>query len=167
MYICMLKLIHTNSMKISDLLNSKNVIPDLIAETKEDLLSQLVEAMQRSVGFDIREKAFTAVMERESIMSTGVGKGLAIPHGRVNGITTNYAAFASLQKPIEYGSIDGKPISMVFMLIGPETQNSMHIKLLSRISRLMNNDDFRESLKLCTSAEQILEHFALEENKSI
>lgn len=154
-------------MKISDLLNTENVIPDLIADSKEDLLNQLVQAMQRSIGFDISEKAFKAVLERESIMSTGVGKGLAIPHGRVNGITTNYAAFACLKNPIDYGSIDGKPINMVFLLIGPETQNSLHIKLLSRISRLMNNDEFRESLKLCTSAEQILEHFAKEENKSI
>jgi len=154
-------------MKISDLLNSENVITDLIAESKEDLLKQLVQAMQRSIGFDISEKAYTAVLDREAIMSTGVGKNLAIPHGRVNGITSNYAAFACLKEPIDYGSIDGKPVSMVFLLIGPETQNSLHIKLLSRISRLMNNDEFRESLKSCASTEQVLDFFAKEENKSV
>lgn len=154
-------------MKISDLLNAQNIIPSLEAESKDDALRQMVEALQRSVGFDISEKAYNAVMERESIMSTGVGKGLAIPHGRVNGITTNYAAFCCLSKPIDYGSIDGKEVSMIFMLVGPETQNSLHIKLLSRISRLMNNDDFRESLKTATTAELMLELFVNEENKSI
>lgn len=154
-------------MKISDLLNAQNIIPSLKAESKDDALRQMVDALQRSVGFDISEKAYHAVMERENIMSTGVGKGLAIPHGRVNGITTNYAAFSCLNEPIDYGSIDGKEVSMIFMLVGPETQNSLHIKLLSRISRLMNNDEFRESLKSATTAEQMLDLFVNEENKSI
>jgi fructose-specific phosphotransferase system IIA component len=155
-----------NDMKISDLLTEHNVIPTLEASDKTQALKELVDAMQRSVGFDISEKAYKAVIERESIMSTGVGKGLAIPHGRVHGITTNYAAFACLKHPIDYGSIDGKEVNMIFMLVGPETQNSLHIKLLSRISRLMNNDQFRELLIDCDTAKEMLELFENEENKT-
>jgi fructose-specific phosphotransferase system IIA component len=154
-------------MKITDLLNEHNVLPKLDVTDKNQALNALVMAMQKAVGFDLAEKALSAVLERESIMSTGVGKGLAIPHGRVNGITTNYAAFACLKSPIEYGSIDGKEVNMIFLLVGPETQNSLHIKLLSRISRLMNNDDFRESLLACNSTSDMLNLFAVEENKSI
>jgi fructose-specific phosphotransferase system IIA component len=154
-------------MKITDLLNEHNVLPKLDVTDKNQALDALVKAMQKAVGFDLADKALSAVLERESIMSTGVGKGLAIPHGRVNGITTNYAAFACLKSPIEYGSIDGKEVNMIFLLVGPETQNSLHIKLLSRISRLMNNDDFRESLLACNSTLDMLNLFAVEENKSI
>lgn len=154
-------------MKISDLLNEHNVIPSLEVSDKTQALKELVDAMQRSIGFDIADKAYQAVLERESIMSTGVGKGLAIPHGRVNGITINYAAFACLKNSIDYGSIDGKEVNMIFMLVGPETQNSLHIKLLSRISRLMNNDEFREMLVNCETSKEMLELFEKEENKTI
>lgn len=154
-------------MKISDLLNTKNILPRLEITSKEQALTAMVNAMQRSVDFDLADKAFQAVMDRESIMSTGVGKGLAIPHGRISGITGNFVAFACLKNSIEYGSIDGKEVNMIFMLVGPETQNSLHIKLLSRISRLMNNDDFRMSLMNCDAPEEILELFIAEENKSI
>jgi fructose-specific phosphotransferase system IIA component len=154
-------------MKISDLLNEHNVLPALEVSDKTQALKVLVDAMQKSVGFDIAEKAYQAVLDRESIMSTGVGKGLAIPHGRVNGITINYAAFACLKHPIDYGSIDGKVVNMIFMLVGPETQNSLHIKLLSRISRLMNNDEFRETLVKCETAGQMLELFETEENRTL
>lgn len=154
-------------MKISDLLNEHNVIPSLEVSDKTQALKELVDAMQRAVGFDIADKAYQAILERESIMSTGVGKGLAIPHGRVHGITINYAAFACLKNSIDYGSIDGKDVNMIFMLVGPETQNSLHIKLLSRISRLMNNDEFREMLVNCETAKEMLDLFEKEENKSI
>jgi fructose-specific phosphotransferase system IIA component len=154
------------AMKISDLLNTENILPMMESTSKEHAFVAMVDAMQKSVGFDISEKALKAVLERESIMSTGVGKGLAIPHGRVAGITGNFAAFACLKKSIDYGSIDGKEVNMIFMLVGPETQNSLHIKLLSRISRLMNNDEFRSSLMKCESAEEIHSLFVAEENKN-
>lgn len=152
-------------MKISDLLNPDNILPSLETTTKEQAFAAMVKAMQKSVGFDLSDKALQAVLDRESIMSTGVGKGLAIPHGRIAGITGNYAAFACLKSSFDYGSIDGKDVNMIFMLVGPETQNSLHIKLLSRISRLMNNDDFRSSLLACDTSDEILALFVAEEEK--
>jgi fructose-specific phosphotransferase system IIA component len=153
-------------MKISDLLNFDNILPSLEATSKEHAFTAMVDAMKKSVGFDLSEKALQAVLDREAIMSTGVGKGLAIPHGRIAGITGNYAAFACLKNSLNYGSIDGKDVNMIFMLVGPETQNSLHIKLLSRISRLMNNDDFRAALLKCETAEEIHSLFVAEEDKN-
>ncbi|MDX1640596.1 MAG: PTS sugar transporter subunit IIA, partial [Balneolaceae bacterium] len=106
-----------------------------------------------------------AVFEREKIMSTGVGKNLAIPHGKVASIEENYASFAVLKDPIEFDSIDDKPVKMAFLLVGPAGENRLHIKLLSRISRLMNSTTFRETLSGCTTAEEIYEAFHDEEVK--
>jgi mannitol/fructose-specific phosphotransferase system IIA component (Ntr-type) len=154
-------------MKISELIRPENVFPALSAATKEDAIRQLVATIGPEVGPGCAETALNAVLERESVMSTGVGKGLAIPHGRVPGISRNFVAFARLENPIEYGSIDQKPVNLIFLLIGPETQSSLHIKLLSRISRLMNNDAFRNALQTCASAEDIVTLFQNEESHFI
>lgn len=146
-------------MSIVKLLSEETVFPALSADTKEELLNTMVDSFQSAVNEKELEQIRTAVLEREKIMSTGVGKGLAIPHGKAAGITNNFAAFALLDEPIDYEAIDDQPVSMVFLLVGPEHQNSMHIKMLSRISRLMNNPAFRDKLSACSTAEEILQTF--------
>jgi len=150
-------------MKISELLHDGNVIADLDVTTKQEAITTLVHTIRESVGEELTQTALTAVLEREAVMSTGVGKGLAIPHGRVKGIQDNFVAFGKLRTPIDYGSIDQKPVSMIFLLIGPESQSSQHIKLLSRISKLMNNDAFRDRIASCTSSAEIIAFFSEEE----
>lgn len=150
-------------MNIISLLEQKTVIPDLEAATKEEVLDKLITVLADKVSEQELEAIRSAVMEREKIMSTGVGKGLAIPHGKASGILDNYAAFGLLREPVEYEAIDGEPVSMVFLLVGPQSSNSFHIKMLSRISRLMNNSEFREQLNACTSSEEILQMFEEEE----
>src|SRR5690625_4804906 len=97
-------------------------------------------------------------------MSTGVGKGLSIPHGKERGITENYASFATLEEPVDYESIDNKPARIVFLLVGPESRNSIHIQLLGRISRLMNSADFREALLDGASPGEALHHLRNDED---
>jgi fructose PTS system EIIBC or EIIC component len=109
------------------------------------------------------EKVRDAVMEREKIMSTGVGKGFAIPHGKTNAVNDILAAFGKTNSPIEYDSLDGHPVYLVFLLVGKDNLVSKHIKLLSRISRMMNKDEFREKLIDAKSAEEILDIFKKEE----
>jgi mannitol/fructose-specific phosphotransferase system IIA component (Ntr-type) len=150
-------------MRISDFLSSANVFPNLHVSDKEEAIRTLSASVAVHTPGTTAESLFQAVMERERIMSTGVGKGLAIPHGKVNGLETSEMAFARLVDPIEYGSIDQAPVSLMFLVVGPESQSSHHIRLLSRISRLMNNDAFRIALLSCTTADQILEHFREEE----
>lgn len=150
-------------MNIISLLDQETVIPDLKAATKEEVLDKLIAVLSSKVSRQELEAIRSAVLEREKIMSTGVGKGLAIPHGKAKGISENYAAFGLLSNPVDYDAIDGEPVTMVFLLVGPQSSNSIHIKMLSRISRLMNNSQFREQLHECSTAAEILRMFEEEE----
>jgi len=153
-------------MNIFSLLDSQTVFPDLEVNDKAEILDTLVSSLKGKVSNGEIERIRTAVVEREKIMSTGVGKGLAIPHGKTPGIEETFAAFAILNDPVEYEAIDDEPVNMVFLLVGPQSSNSLHIKLLSRISRLMNNSDFRDRLRECSSADEIISCFKDEEHVS-
>lgn len=153
-------------MNIFSLLDPQTVFPDLEVSDKAEILNKLVSTFKDKVSEEEIEEIRSAVIERENIMSTGVGKGLAIPHGKTAGINQTYAAFAILEKPVDYEAIDNQPVNMVFLLVGPQASNSMHIKLLSRISRLMNNRNFRDRLRKCETAEEIIEEFKKEEHVS-
>jgi mannitol/fructose-specific phosphotransferase system IIA component (Ntr-type) len=152
-------------MNIHSLLSRESVLPKLKVKDKETLLNRLVDLLENQVTSTQLESIRKAVFEREDIMSTGVGKGLAIPHGKASGIETNYASFAILDSPIYYEAIDDKPVQLVFLLVGPESKNSTHIKLLSRISRLMNSSKFREALIDSETPEEILNLFKEEEHQ--
>lgn len=152
-------------MNIISLLDKDTINPRLDVSDKDELLDRLIDMLQSKVDDEDLARIRKAVLERESIMSTGVGKGLAIPHGKAKGLDQSYAAFALLNKPVEYNAIDDRPVQMVFLLVGPESENSIHIKMLSRISRLMNNEDFRTKLQECRTAEEIMETFQEEEER--
>lgn len=154
-------------MNIFSLLEPQTVLPNLEVKDKTEILHRLVSALEGKVSKETSGKILKAVIERENIMSTGVGKGLAIPHGKTAAVEQTYAAFAVLKEPVEYEAIDHKPVNMVFLLVGPQSSNSLHIKMLSRISRLMNNSDFRSRLRKCTTSEEIIEQFKNEEQVSL
>lgn len=150
-------------MKVSDLLNTKVVISELNSTKKNDVLNELLDLLKDDPRVLDLEKVRTAVMDREQIMSTGVGKGFAIPHGKTSAVTEIVGAFGKSSKSIEYDSLDGKPVNLIFLLVGKDTLVSSHIKLLSRISRLMNKDDFRDRLTNASSTEEIIYLFKEEE----
>lgn len=152
-------------MNIYSLINTSTILADLEIDDKKDLLHKMVDVLKEQVNNEQLEDIRDAVFEREKIMSTGVGKNLAIPHGKVGSIEQNYASFAVLKEPIEYDSIDDKPVNMAFLLVGPAGENRLHIKLLSRISRLMNSTSFRTTLSECKTPEEIYEAFHEEEVK--
>ncbi len=150
-------------MKVLDLLNDKYVIPDLKGQTKDEVINELIDLFKDDPRVIDLEKVREAVLEREKIMSTGVGKGFAIPHGKTNTVNDILAAFGKTSRAIEYDSLDGHPVYLVFLLVGKDNLVSKHIKLLSRISRMMNKDEFRESLIKAKTAEEILSIFKKEE----
>lgn len=152
-------------MNIYSLLSEETVLPRLKAQDKNELLNKLIDSLSEEMNREQLESVREAVFERENIMSTGVGKGLAIPHGKAKGIEDSYASFAILSEPVDYESIDEKPVQLVFLLAGPESKNSIHIKLLSRISRLMNSSSFRNQLMDCDTSEEILRTFRQEEER--
>lgn len=152
-------------MNLYSLLEKKAILCDIEVKDKEELLHVMVDALKNRVNEQQIEDIREAVFQREKIMSTGVGKKLAIPHGKVASIDENLASFAVLKNPVEFNSIDNKPVKIAFLLVGPEKSNSTHIKLLSRISRLMNSASFRSSLSECSSSEEIYNAFYEEENR--
>jgi fructose-specific phosphotransferase system IIA component len=151
-------------MKVHELLTSEFIISELKGNDKEDIINELVNLFQNDSRVTDLERVRNAVLEREKIMSTGVGKGFAIPHGKTGAIKEIIAAFGKTTKPIEYQSLDNQPVSLVFLLVGKENLVSSHIKLLSRISRMMNKDDFRLKLINAATPSEILELFRQEEN---
>ena len=150
-------------MKVSELLKPEFIISDLTGIKKEDVINELIDLFVKDPRVTDLEKVRTAVLDREKIMSTGVGKGFAIPHGKTAAVTEILAAFGKTTRPIDYQSLDSQPVHLVFLLVGKDNLVSTHIKLLSRISRMMNKDEFRKSLIEAESNEQILELFKAEE----
>jgi fructose-specific phosphotransferase system IIA component len=150
-------------MKVYELLDKKNILTEFKSENKDDVINELIDLLKGNNRVIDLEEVRKCVFDREKIMSTGVGKGFAIPHGKTNSVTDIIAVFGKSKKPIEYNALDGKPVNLVFLMIGKDTLVSKHIKLLSRISRLMNNDEFRKKISEAESKESILKIFEEEE----
>lgn len=150
-------------MKISDLLTEDLVVTNLPGSTKEDIINGIIDVVGASPKVLDKEKVRTAVFEREQIMSTGVGDGFAIPHGKTDAVSDIVAAFAITADPIDYESLDEKPVRLVFLLVSKVNMVGPHIKLLSRISRLMNKPEFRNRLFDVKAPKDIIEMFKREE----
>jgi fructose PTS system EIIBC or EIIC component len=150
-------------MKISDILTEDVLAIGMDAKDKTDAINKMVDLANQSGKITDLEKVRTVVFEREKLVSTGVGKGFAIPHGKSDDIKDIVAAFAVLSEPIDFDSIDSEKVVFIFLLVGKDSMLNMHIKLLSRISRLMNKDEFRDNLLKAKSKAELLQIFKTEE----
>lgn len=151
-------------MRISELLNEENILLNLEAKDKYDLIDKLINVVAKSDKVLDIEKVRNCVYEREKILSTGVGKGFAVPHGKTDAVTDILIALAVTKDPVDYEALDNQPVRIALLIVGKDSLVSSHIKLLSRISRLMNNDDFREMLLNAKSKQEILDLFRKEES---
>ena len=147
------------SSDFKDLLSRRTVRVGFAGETKDEIVSALVEVLKGFPEIRDLEEVRRAVLEREAVMSTGVGKGLALPHAKTSAVSGTVAAFAVTKTPIEWDAIDNEPVRLVFMLVGTEAARSQHIRVLSRVSRLMNRDDFRARLLDASSSDDVIEAF--------
>ena len=150
-------------MKISDILSPDVVEVNLDVKDKEDSLNKIIALAAKSGKILDIDKVTNTIHEREKLVSTGVGKGFAIPHGKTDAISDIIAAFVITRDSIDFDSIDGEPVRFIFLLVGKETLLNTHIKLLSRISRLMNKDEFRTKLLEAKTKEEVLKIFKDEE----
>ncbi len=150
-------------MKISDILSPEVIEVNLDIKDKEDSLNKIIALAAKSGKILDVDKVSHTIHEREKLVSTGVGKGFAIPHGKTDAISDIIAAFIITKDPIDFDSIDGEPVRFIFLLVGKETLLNTHIKLLSRISRLMNKDEFRAKLLGARTKEEVLKVFRNEE----
>lgn len=150
-------------MKISDILSADVIEVNLDVKDKDDSLNKIIDLAALSGKILDIKKVTETIFEREKLVSTGVGKGFAIPHGKTDAISDIVAAFVITKNPIDFDSIDGEPVRFIFLLVGKETLLNTHIKLLSRISRLMNKDEFREKLLKSVTKDEVLKIFKEEE----
>ncbi len=142
-------------MRISEIVSPEAVVSDLRAETKEGVLRELSEAIAGVMPALSAETVTAILMDRESLGSTGIGDGAAIPHGKVAGIDRLVAAFGRSRAGVQFQSLDGKPAHLFFAIVAPEQSAGLHLKALARISRLLKDDRFRRSLLEAGDAEDL------------
>ncbi|WP_374763073.1 PTS IIA-like nitrogen regulatory protein PtsN [Yunchengibacter salinarum] len=138
-------------MEIEDLLTPDNVIATFRASSKKQTLQSLTEKLARNYDLNAR-RVFDAVLEREKLGSTGVGRGVAIPHARVDGLDKIVGLFARLETPIDFDSVDDQPVDLVFLLLAPLDAGADHLKTLARVSRLLRDAKTCEKLRATTDA---------------
>ncbi len=134
-------------MKLSTLLSPGLIVGGLKATSKKQVLQDLATLAARGAGLGERE-VFDALLQRERLGSTGIGNGLAIPHGRFAGLKSMVGAFARLDKPIDFEAVDGVPVDLVFVLLAPEDAGADHLQGLARIARLLRTPSIVQDLRV-------------------
>jgi PTS system nitrogen regulatory IIA component len=127
-------------MDLSDLVQAPAILPALKANSKKQLLQMLAEKAAAITGLPERE-IFDTVLQRERLGSTGVGNGIAIPHGKLPGVKQITGVFARLEQPVDFEALDDQPVDLVFLLLAPESAGADHLKALSRIARVLRDSD--------------------------
>lgn len=143
-------------MDLGDLLAPEGVIPSLSANSKKQALQELAQRASQLTGLDARD-VFDTLLQRERLGSTGLGRGIAIPHVKFRSLTDIVCLFARTVEPIEFESHDGQPVDLIFLLLAPEHASGDHLKALSRISRLMREPSTLERLRSASDAKAIRE----------
>jgi len=139
-------------MNIAELTGEQYVIKDLKSQTKKEVLTELAEVFVAG-GLEIDSKRMVEVLlEREKLGSTGIGDGIAIPHGKLRGLKSLLISVGKSIPGIDFESLDGKPVHIFFMLIAPEKSAGQHLKALAKISRMLKDEDFRAALMSAESA---------------
>lgn len=141
-------------MEITALINTESVISNLRATSKKQALQEL--AKRAAVITGLHERAiFDVLMEREKLGSTGVGNGIAIPHGKLSNLERLYGLFARLERPVDFHSVDEQPVDLIFLLLAPESAGADHLKALARVSRLLRDKSMCAKLRGTDSAEAL------------
>ncbi len=141
-------------MEITDLVTIDGVIPNLRATSKKQALQELSRRAADITGVHERT-IFDVLMERERLGTTGVGNGIAIPHGKIPNLKRLYGLFARLERPIDFQAIDEQPVDLVFLLLAPESAGADHLKALARVSRLLRDKGVCEKLRGTDDAEAL------------
>lgn len=143
-------------MSLETLLKAEHCIVPMRVSSKKQCFREMARRAAELVPVDERE-ILSLLLEREMLGSTGTGHGVAIPHARLKGIDKAWGFFAKLESPIEFDSIDSEPVDLVFLLLAPAGSGSMHLKSLSKISRLLRSPEMRDQLRATHSVEECYE----------
>ena len=142
-------------MRLTDILKPENIKVPLEATTKNAAIAELVHLLAVNGQVTDEKKVLDSVLERESTRTTGIGNGLAIPHGKCAGTADLVMAIGKPAAPIDFQSIDGRPVSVIWMLTSPPDKTGPHIHALARISRLMTIDKFQQALRIAKTADDV------------
>ena len=142
-------------MRLTEILKPRNIKLPLTATTKIDAITELVNLLADNGDVTDRKKALDAVLERESTRTTGIGSGVAIPHGKTTATGELNLCVGRAGTPIDFQSIDGKPVTLIWLLTSPPDKTGPHIHALARVSRLMTMDKFRQALANAKNAEEM------------
>jgi|TARA_Y100000994_G_scaffold235476_1_gene225168 fructose-specific phosphotransferase system IIA component len=148
-----------------EILSGKSVIVGLNGEGKREILEELVDVLEVGDNITDREKVLEAVLQREEIMSTGIGHGIAIPHGKSEYVKELGGVLGIKRKGVEFDSLDGQPTFIFFLLVSPMDVSGPHIKALARISRLLKGEEFRQELIDCPDNQTAIRILEEEESK--
>ncbi len=141
-------------MEISDLISLEGIVANLRATSKKQALQDLARRAADITG-EPERAIFEVLIERERLGTTGVGNGIAIPHGKLPGLDRLYGLFARLETPIDFDAIDEQPVDLICLLLAPESAGADHLKALARVSRLLRDRSICEKLRGSDSAEAI------------
>jgi len=141
-------------MELTDLLKPESVIANLKATSKKQALQELSKRIAEIIDQDERD-IFEILLEREKLGTTGVGDGVAIPHGKLKSLEKLHGFFARLERPVDFDSIDERPVDLIFLLLAPESAGADHLKALARVSRLLRDKDNCEKLRGSDNPEAI------------
>jgi PTS system nitrogen regulatory IIA component len=139
-------------MNLPNIISADAILPHLKVQSKKQLLQELSQHLGSALAIDQRI-IFETLLTREKLGSTGLGQGIAIPHGRLPSITKVHGLFAKLATPIEFDSVDGEPVDLVFVLLSPDHAGADHLTALARISRLLRAPATLAKLRGATTAE--------------
>ncbi len=152
-------------MRMEDILKDSCVVADLKGKTKNEVLLELVDTLKKAHLVEDIEKAVSVILEREKLGSTGIGDGVAIPHGKMKGLHSILCAFGKSKEGLDFDAVDSKPVHIFFLLLAPEDSASLHLKTLSRISKLLRDPSFRKRLTELSSSRDIYNAIVEEDGK--
>ena len=147
-------------MKLTDILEDSCIQLNIEASDKTSVLTELVDVLAATGKVQDRDELLRVIIDREKLMSTGIGNGVALPHGKTNVVENSVAAIATLSTPIDFDSLDDKPVQIILLLVGTEENVGGHLRLLSRISRMVGSENFRSSLMAARTVEEARDVFA-------
>ena len=152
-------------MRLTEILKPENIKAPLLATTKAEAIGELVTLLADNKDVNDPKKVLDAVLERESTRTTGIGNGLAIPHGKCTGTDHLVMAIGRPAVPVDFQAIDGRPVSLIWLLASPPDKTGPHIHALARISRLMTIDKFRHALAEAKDAQEIYDAIVKQESQ--
>lgn len=143
-------------MKILDFLSKEAVKVDLEGKNKKEIITELVELLHTSKKIKDPKPVVKILLDREKLGSTGIGQGIAIPHGKTDMVKDIHAAFGISKKGIDFDALDGEPVNLFFLFIAPPDSSGLHLKALAKISHLLKDKYFREALREAKTADEVI-----------